>query len=220
MDQLLTESSHPVVQLNRARLLAMLDRLDEAWTLVLQANERLRELTADNDGGEHHVANVAILAGDHETSARYLRILCERLEAHEQRNILSTYLPMLGRSLYVLDRFDEAEALAQQGRALGDEQDATTQALWRQVQALVHARRGRHADAEALAREAVAIIDRSDGLSYQGDALCDLSEVLAVDGRSDEAAAALAEARDRYERKRNLAMVRQVRARLAELQPV
>lgn len=217
MDLLLSESSHPIFQLNRARLVAMLDRLDEPWTLVLQADERLRELTADGEGGEPHVANVAILAGDHETSAHYLRIFCERLEAHEQRNLLSTYLPMLGRSLYVLGRPDEAEALAERGRTLGDEQDATTQALWRQVQALVHARRGRHADAEGLAREAVAIIDRSDGLNYQGDALCDLAEVLAAGGRNDEAVAALTEACGRYEGKRNLAIVRQVRERLAEL---
>jgi tetratricopeptide (TPR) repeat protein len=218
-DRLLTESSHPVVLLNRARVLAMLERQSEAWTLALQAHERLREISAD-DGGEHHLANVAVLAGDHETAARYLRILCERLEAHDQRNILSTYLPMLGRSLYMLGRLDEAKALAQRGRALGDEQDATTQALWRQVQALVLARRGHHAEAETLARAAITIIDQSDGLNYQGEALCDLSEVLAAAGRTDEAAAALTQARERYERKRNLAMVRQVQERLAKLQPV
>ena len=120
----------------------------------------------------------------------------------------------------MLGQLDEAEALAERGRELGHEQDATTQPLWRQVKALVYARRGRHADAEALARTAVGIIERSDGLNYQGDALCDLAEVLAAGGRSDEAAAALSEACDRYERKRNLAMVRQVRERLAELQPV
>jgi AAA ATPase-like protein/adenylate/guanylate cyclase family protein len=218
-DRLLAESSHPLLLLNRARVLAMLDRRAEARTLALQAHERLRELAADNCG-EQHVANVAILAGDHESAARYLRIFCERLEAHDQRNVLSTYLPMLGRSLCMLGQHDEAEALAERGQALGDEQDATTQALWRQVQALVHASRGHHADAGPLAREAVEIIDRSDGLNYQGEALCDLAEVLAAGGHEDEAAAALTQALDRYERKRNVAMVRQVRERLAELQPV
>jgi hypothetical protein len=53
----------------------------------------------------------------------------------------------------------------------------------------------------SLAREAVAIIERTDGLNFQGDALCDLAEVLTVGGRSDEAAAALTESLDRYERK-------------------
>ena len=89
----------------------------------------------------------------------------------------------------------------------------------RQVQALVHAHRGEHGEAEALAREAVALIERTDGLNYQGDALCDLAEVLHAAGRSDEARAALEQALERYERKKNLAMAAQVRDRLAELQP-
>ena len=50
----------------------------------------------------------------------------------------------------------------------------------------------------------------------QGDALCDLAEVLRAAGRSDEAAAALAQALERYERKHNLAQAAQVRDRLAE----
>ena len=52
----------------------------------------------------------------------------------------------------------------------------------------------------------------------QGDALCDLAEVLHAAGRSDEAAATLGQALERYERKNNLAMAAQVRDRLAELQ--
>jgi Flp pilus assembly protein TadD len=92
------------------------------------------------------------------------------------------------------------------------------QASLRQVQALVHAHHGEHAKAETLAREAVARIERTDGLNYQGDALCDLAEVLHAAGRSDEAEAALAQALERYERKQNLAMAAQVRDRLAKLQ--
>jgi tetratricopeptide (TPR) repeat protein len=125
---------------------------------------------------------------------------------------------MLGRSLAALDRYEEAERCARQGRALGDQQDPSTQALWRQVQAVVYAHRGQYADAERLAREAVEIIERTDSLTYQGDALWDLADVLGAD-RSDEAAAALTQALDRYRRKRNLAMARRVQERLAELQP-
>jgi hypothetical protein len=219
LDQLLPESTHPGRQLIRARLLAMLDRPGEAQSLALQANERLRELTGD-DGGEQHLAEIASLAGDNETAASYLRIRCDWLQAHHRLNNLSTYAPMLGRSLCALGRYDHAEPLAQTGRKLGHEQDLTTQALWRQVQARVLAQRGQHAEAEALAREAVAIIERTDGLNFQGDALCDLAEVLDAADRTDEAAAALNEALEHYERKRNLAMARQVRERLPELQPV
>ena len=97
-------------------------------------------------------------------------------------------------------------------------QDVSAQALWRQVQALVHASRGQHVEAETLAREAVAIMDRTDALNIQGDALCDLAEVLNAAGRNNEAAATLSQALDRYERKNNLAMTAQVRDRLAELE--
>jgi tetratricopeptide (TPR) repeat protein len=216
LDKLLQESSHPGLLLNRARVLAMLDRLEEAWPLAHEASDRLRELTGG--GGEHYVADVATLAGDHGAAARYLRVQCDRLEALHRLNNLSTYAPMLGRSLCALGRYDEAEPLARQGRELGHEQDRATQMLWRQVQALVDADRGEHAEAEQLAREAIAIIERTDGLTFQGDALSDLAEVLTAGGRSDEAAAALEQALDRYERKRNLVLARRTRARLAELQ--
>jgi tetratricopeptide (TPR) repeat protein len=218
LDQLLPESPHPGRLLVRARLLAMLDRPAEAWPLALQANERLRELTGD-DGGEQHLAEIATLSGDNDAAASYLRIRCDWLEANHRLNNLSTYAPMLGRSLCALGRHDEAEPLARQGRTLGHEQDLTTQTLWRQVRARVLAHRGEHSEAEQLAREAVAIINRTDGLNFQGDALCDLAEVLTAGGRSDEATAALTQALDRYERKRNLAMARRVRVRLGELQP-
>ena len=80
--------------------------------------------------------------------------------------------------------------------------------LWRQVRAKVLARRGEHAEAERLAREAVAIGEKTDMLNAQGDAYADLAEVLLLGGQADEAAAALEQALDRYERKENLVMAR------------
>jgi tetratricopeptide (TPR) repeat protein len=102
---------------------------------------------------------------------------------------------------------------------VGGAEDRVTQAFWRQVLALVHAHRGEHAEAERLARQAVDISEQTDGISWQGDALCDLAEVLEAAGRTDEAVAVLAQALERYERKRNLASAGQVRARLSELRP-
>ena len=60
---------------------------------------------------------------------------------------------------------------------------------WRQTQALVCAGRGQYAEAERLAREAVAGCEQGDSLAFQGDAWCDLAEVLASAGRDGEAAA-------------------------------
>ena len=80
-----------------------------------------------------------------------------------------------------------------------------------------HAHRGEPREAERLAHEAVAIAERTDALNVQGDALCDLAEVLAAAGRTDEAAQALEQALERYERKKNLAMAARVRPRLDAL---
>ncbi len=92
-----------------------------------------------------------------------------------------------------------------------------TQALWRQLEAVVLVSRGESVAAQNLAREAVELTDRTDCLNMQGDALCDLAEVLAGGGSDDEAAAALEQALDRYERKKNLAMLTQVRPKLEAL---
>jgi class 3 adenylate cyclase len=217
LDALLPENAHPRLLLARAWLLAMLARFDESARIAREAGERYRELTGD-DRVDFALGEVATTAGRHEDAAVHLRRYCDLREARGQRSFLSTYAPLLGRSLCALGRHDEAEPLARLGRELGSEQDAMAQAIWRQVQALVNARRGHHTQAEQLAREAVASSERTDALNGQGDALCDLAQVLHAAGRSEEAAAALAQALERYQQKNNLAMSAQVRERLAELQ--
>ena len=217
LDALLPDNPRPRLLLTRAWLLTMLARFDEADRIARVAGERWRELTGD-DWVDVYLAQIAATAGRHEAAAAHLRRFCDLAEARGQRSFLSTYAPMLGRSLCALGRHEEAEPLARLGRELGDEQDTSTQALWRQVQALVDARRGQYSHAEQLAREAVAISERTDALNWQGDALCDLAHVLHAAGQADEARAALAQALQRYEQKKNLAMSAQVRDRLAELQ--
>ena len=123
----------------------------------------------------------------------------------------------LAQALYALDRLEEADAWAGRAAELG-QSDAWAQMLWRQVRAKVLARRGEHAQAERLAREAVAIGDETDMLDGQGDAYADLAEVLLLAGKPDEAAAALEQALERYERKGNLVSAKRAQTRLAELQ--
>ena len=88
--------------------------------------------------------------------------------------------------------------------------------IWRQVRAKVLARRGEHAEAERLAREAVAIGEGTDSLVGQGDANADLAEVLLLAGKRDEAATALRRALERYERKGHVVLAERMRERLAE----
>jgi hypothetical protein len=80
--------------------------------------------------------------------------------------------------------------------------------------AKVLARRGKRAEAERLARQAVAIGEGTDLLNMQGDANADLAEVLLLSGKTTEATAAYEQALDRYELKGNLVMARRMRDRL------
>jgi class 3 adenylate cyclase len=215
LDRLLPAAPAPYSLFTRAWLLAMLDRFDEAVPLARESNERQIEL----DGwriGELRFAEIARMAGDHETAARHLKTACAWMEEREQLGLLGTYVCLLGRELCALGRFEEAEALARRGHELvvGRPSD---EAFWCQVQARVLAHRGEHAEAERLARQAVAAHEQSDSLIFKGDAWCDLGEVLAAAGRDEEAAAAFAEAFERHERKGNIPLARQVRTRLSAL---
>jgi class 3 adenylate cyclase/tetratricopeptide (TPR) repeat protein len=205
------------VLLLRALLLAMLDRIDEAWAIALPAEERLRELGLTTSG--EWLGEIAVLAGDYEAADGYLRDVCASLEANGNLAELSTYAPARGRVLCALGRFEEAEPLAIQGRDLGGDDDLTTQVIWRMVAARVQANRGDYPEAESLAREAIELAAQTDCLGLQGDARCDLAEVLQAAGRSDEAVAAWREALDRYEQKEMIPLVRRVHERLAAIQP-
>jgi hypothetical protein len=88
--------------------------------------------------------------------------------------------------------------------------------LWRSARAKIRAHRGEHDEAEALAREAVAVVERTDLLNTHGDTLADLGEVLALAGRS-AAAAVYDEAAGIFERKGNLASLDRVRLAAQEL---
>jgi len=215
IDALLPENPHPSVLLTRAWLLTMLARSDEAAQLADDAGRRWRELSGDDVCAD--LGCIAQIRGDHETAADCLRRFCDFAEVGAV-GFLGTFAPLLGRSLCALGRHDEAEPLADLGRTFNaTAQDVYAQALWRQVQALVYAHRGRHAEADALAREAVAVLEPTDALNIQGDALSDLAEVLRAGGRVDDARVALGQALERFERKKNVAQAAQARELLAEL---
>ena len=218
LDRLLPESPDGYSLINRAWLLAMLDRFDEAVPLARESNARLRDL----DGrrfGESRLAEIAIYTGDHEAAAGHLRELCEWLEEQGLLGYLSTFAPDLGRELCGLGRFDEAEPLARRGRELAEEGDVTSQASWRQAQALRarpprRVRRGGTTRARGRRDHGA---DRRPQLP--GRARCATSpRSCSAAGRDEEAAAALSDALERYERKRNLPMARHVRERVAGLQ--
>jgi len=202
------------IDLSRAFLLAMSGRIDEARTLSEAAAKHARELghTADP-----WLAEIEKLAGDHERAAELLGALCARLEGRGFDAPLAAYAGLQGRELCSLGRYDEADEAAAKARQHAHRDDLVTHAFWRQVAALVAAHRGKTGEAERMAREAVDYARSTDSPRVQGDALFDLSEVLTADGRTAEAAAALLEALELYERKGVIPLARRARDRLTAL---
>jgi tetratricopeptide (TPR) repeat protein len=209
----------PNVRAHRAQALAMLGRFDEARAILAETCAEL----ADRGGGsalaswKASASVVELLAGDPAAAAELAdeaRIFYEQLG---ERALLSTHAGELAQALYALGRLEQADAWAGRAAELGASDDATTQMLWRQVRAKVHARRGERAEAEPLARQAVAIAENTEMLDAQGDAHADLAEVLLLAGKSDEAAAELERALRCYERKGNRVSAERVQTRLGEL---
>jgi class 3 adenylate cyclase/tetratricopeptide (TPR) repeat protein len=211
------DAPSPWLLLCRAWMLALLGRFDEALPIGEKAEADIRERSATWTS-DWIMAEIAVLAGHHETAALRLAAVCEWQTIRGLDGFLATYSPMLGRELCVLGRIDEAEAAARRGRDVVEEQDIGAQALWRQVQALVESSRGEHAEAARLAREAVGRLEGSDGLQPIGDALSDLGDVLAVAGRRDEALVAWQDALNCYERKQIVPLAARLRQRIEELQ--
>jgi len=206
---------------NRAKALAMLDRFDEARAILADSRMVLAErgsgillgTTVAMDSVE-----VELWAGDPAAAAEFGAEGCRLLDALGEHSVLSTAAGMLAQALYSLDRLEEADGWVSRAMELGASDDALTQMLWRQVRSKVLARRGDFDEAYGLAREAVAVCERTDFLDAQGDVYADLAEVLLLGGRRKEAGAALGQALERYQRKGNIVSTRHTRARLAELE--
>jgi len=205
----------------RGEALAMLGRFDEARAILAEDRANL----VDRGGGLAlavavgiYSVDVELLAGDPAAAAELGAEGCRLLDELGEHSFLSTAAGNLAQALYALDRLDEADVWAGRAAELGASDDAFTQMLWRQVRAKVLARRGEHAEAERLAREAAAVCEETDMLTAQGDTYADLAEVLLLAGKADGAAAALEQALERYERKGNLVSAQRAQTRLAELQ--
>ncbi len=207
----------------RAIVAALQGRFDEARLLQSEfhrAHEERGDLlhlgTALSQGG----VMLELLAGDPTAAVALAERGCRILEDFGERAWLSTGACYYAQALYELGRLDKAEGWARKGLDLGGSEDITTQTLARQVQAKVLARRGEHVEAEAVAREALALGEGTDGLIFHGDTLRDLAEVLELAGRPEDAAAALRDALVLYERKGATALITTTRERLGALEPV
>jgi len=191
---------------------AMTGGFDRARRLVGEANEILGELGRMEEAVSHHEALVELLAGRPAEAEARLRPGYEKLERMGERTRLGTTAAMLAQALFDQDRHREAEELCQASERIAAPDDVVTQALWRGVWAKIRARAGELDEAEALAREAVRILEPTDLLTDRGNALLDLAEVLRLGGRAAEADMIARGGLELYERKGNLVSAARARS--------
>jgi predicted ATPase/class 3 adenylate cyclase len=199
-----------------AGLHAMEGRFDDARSLIAASDAAFEELGLTlNTAVSHHAATVEMLAGAPAAAERSLRGGATVLEEMGDRALLSTTAAFLGQALAAQGKDDEAGDFADQSAELAAHDDVLSQALWRSVRATVLARRGGLAEAERMARQAVALAERTDFLNHRAETLVVLADVLRRRDRPQLASAALADALALYERKGNLVAAQQVRGDLA-----
>ena len=202
-----------------ARLEAMRGEFDRARVLLAAAKERSQELGQRllAAGQAMEACEVEVDAGNLAGAAEIALAGCARLEQFGERGWLSTLAGQAAQVLYELDRTDEAWHWTEVSEKAGAEDDVITRMLIMQVRAKLLARRGDHAEAERLAREAVMLSNTTDMPAEQANSLVDLAEVLMLAGRREEAAEALTNAERLFAEKGYLVAVARTQSLLEEL---
>jgi tetratricopeptide (TPR) repeat protein len=206
------------VRATLGQFMAIEGRFDEARALesrraALYEELGLKQIAAwlSQNGGW-----LEILAGDAEAAERILRAGYDTLEQLGAKTDLVVVGYYLARALCMQGQYDETERLT----LSIEEWDPTAPvevATARGTRAKAVARLGRTDEGERLAREAVALIDRTDFPIDRADARMDLADVLLLAGRPDEAAQVLEEALQLHKQKGNLVSAERTRVQLAEL---
>jgi tetratricopeptide (TPR) repeat protein len=203
----------------RDRLLAMLGRFDEAHRLLAEAADRAAGLgmVRFQIGLALRRFHVVMLEGDVVAAEAAAREAYDAAMASAEVDYLPELCCNLAEALLGLGRNDEAEQWLERGRKTdpSEERWPPQIILWHRLRGKLLARRGEFEEGERLAREAVALAEKTDMLNVHADALLDLAYVLALtgkDGRPElERALAL------YEQKGNLVMAERTRARISAL---
>jgi tetratricopeptide (TPR) repeat protein len=159
---------------------------------------------------------IELLAGDPKAAERELRAGGPALKELGETSVLSTSAALLARTLERTGQLDEAEEQTVLSERIASRDDVASQTTWRGVRARVLARRGEFELAQQLAREAVAIADRTDFLVWRGEALLDLAEVHRLAGDSASFVRAATDALRLFEAKGHLVLSEQTRALLRE----
>ena len=126
--------------------------------------------------------------GDDAKAERWLREAIRVLKPLQDRGALCESQRGLAEVLIRKGHIDEAERLALEAVETVAPQDLSSQATTAMTLGLVRAAQGRDAEAEALLRESLALIESSGFRGLEGLVVTRLAEFLSAHGREDEAA--------------------------------
>ncbi len=196
---------------------AMLGRYEEARTLHRRANSILAELgrsvTASSTSIEG--SRIETLAGDPAAAEALLRADDAALEAIGERYFRSTVAALLANALEAQGKLDDVDRYASLSADLADEDDTTSQVLWRLARAKLHARAGQADAAVTLAEASVQLLEGASDIDLIGDVLSDYAAILNRLGRTADAGQRYREALASYERKGDVARIAAIQAALA-----
>jgi tetratricopeptide (TPR) repeat protein len=187
-------------------LVAMAGDPDRGRQLVERARDMLDEL--GQQGASRYCdfvrGDIEQMAGDIAAAREARAALCEYCERSEDHGGLSTAAADLAATLYEQASYDEAERWAGISERHAATDDVGAQFASRAVSAKVLAQRGDFGEAEALARQAVALAEPTDALNKRAAVLLSLAEVLRLTGQPQEASHPIDQAIRLYELKGNV----------------
>ncbi len=199
---------------------AMQERFEEARALADRARAtleeygfRLRATWVSETAGA-----IEMLAGDAQAAERELRRGFDATAEMGEQGFHATVAASLARALVAQGKLDEADRFAAVSQKASAEDDVATQVMWRSARARVLAASGAAPAGEAMAREALRLVARTDDINMHADTLVDAAIVLtAHEGGHKEAGDMLDEAIDLFTRKGNAAAVAATRHHRAAL---
>ena len=199
------EPRHAGVLLVVAGLEAMRGRIAESRRIFEEARRTYEELGQRDNAiviTAWAQSQIELLAGELGAATEVLTESCARFEEMDARARLATAAADLADVLHVQGRDDEAGRWARISETHARSDDVSAQFLWRCINAKLMARRGTFEAADALTRQAVALVEGTDALNRHAKVLLDRAEVLRH-GRSGDAVSLVKRALDLYERKGN-----------------
>jgi class 3 adenylate cyclase/tetratricopeptide (TPR) repeat protein len=200
--------------IEQGRVVEGRDVRDRGWAILEELGMRLTKAGSQGSSGDQ----IGIRALELERLLERLRLSYEVLEAAGETGTLSTVAHNLAMALYDAGEYEDAEHFSNVSEQLGAVEDVVTQVGWRAARAKALAQRGRVAEAEKLAREAVTRALATEYWESTAEAYLSLGEVLRLASRPEDAREAIESALSVTEQKGFTLSADAIRGKLAELQ--